>query len=189
MTDAELMFHQEAPARILRNLKMERGSCGRYMERSLFCEEMGILLRSAGYKRPQGEDRFSIKSLKSCDCLYRVWDFSRSMANGFAAWKSAMTEEGLENEPCHEFVSDRERGQLVWHEAGGKFLGPSGQMIAHKTDVIWLKMSEFGVPWTPFSFEDDPCDHLRGVGVDEAEELGVDLSADPNWQQRVWWDL
>ena len=74
------MFRDEATVRILRNLKMERGPCGRCMERGLFCEEMVNLLRAAGYKRPPGEDRFSIRSLKSTACLEMVWDTARLMA-------------------------------------------------------------------------------------------------------------
>lgn len=72
--DLDLLFRREAGKRIMMRLKMERAPCGRCMEQSLFMEEMRELMWVAGYKRPVGEDRSSLRNLRSYECLRRVWD-------------------------------------------------------------------------------------------------------------------
>jgi hypothetical protein len=199
-TDAERMFRHEAAIRILRNLKMERGPCGRYMEQGLFREEMGRLLRSAGYKRPAGEDRFSIKSLKSAACLDLTWQFSLQMARGYARWKTDMDPDILEASPCYELIRVRSKVEirdwpLVWEEAGGTFHGTPGpdypgapgRMIALKTDPIWLVISRFKTPWPPF--QPDSGMGLRSVRWKEAEALGLIKKHPLRKPLSVWWDL
>lgn len=156
------------------------------MDKGRFVEEMREIVRSTGYKRPDGTHRKSVQNLKSRARLELIWEMNMAQATGYAKWLSDMTPEGLENEPCYELVRINPRKEvrdwpLVWAQAGGKFYGGQGsnksyplapgRMIAKKTDRIWLRISRFGVPW-------DPLDWGTGMGLDgidiaEAEDLGV----------------
>ena len=57
----------------------------------------------------------------------------------------------------------------VWERAGGRVLG--GRMIARVDDPVWLKLSDFGYPFSPFSFE--PWIDTQSVDRNEAIELGL----------------
>jgi len=158
---------------------------GRTMDRGVFIEEMREELRKAGYKRGEAK-RGSIQDLKSTRRLGLIWDMNLAQAQGYARWKADMTPEGLENEPCYEFIRVMSRIEVrdwpvIWEQSGGEFFdGPGsnddyswakGRMIAAKNDPIWKRISRFGAPWPPFDWGSGMG--LRGVGRDEAERLGV----------------
>jgi hypothetical protein len=158
---------------------------GRTIDRGVFIEEMREELRKAGYKRGEAK-RGAIQDLKSTRRLGLIWDMNLAQAQGYARWKADMTPEGLENEPCYEFIRVMSRIEVrdwpvIWEQSGGEFFdGPGsnddyswakGRMIAAKNDPIWKRISRFGTPWPPFDWGSGMG--LRGVGRDEAERLGV----------------
>lgn len=54
-----------------------------------------------------------------------------------------------------------------WQAAGGRLFG--GQMIALKWDVVWAKVSDFGLPYPPFSVSAEM--DVEDVDRDEAVAL------------------
>ena len=56
-----------------------------------------------------------------------------------------------------------------WKNAGGKII--SGRMIALKNDPIWIRISEFGLPYPPFDKYD--LMWVRDVDRELAEQLGI----------------
>jgi hypothetical protein len=163
---------------------------GRTMDRGVFIEEMRDELTQAGYKRGDAK-RGSLQDLKSTRRLGLIWDMNLAQAQGYARWKADMTPEGLENEPCYEFIRVMERMEvrdwpLIWEQAGGRFFdGPGsnddypfakGRMMAAKTDGIWKRISRFNTPWPPYDWGSGMG--LRGVDRDESELLGVIDPAD-----------
>jgi hypothetical protein len=158
---------------------------GRTMDRGVFIEEMREELRKAGYKRGEAR-RGSVQDLKSSRRLGLIWDMNVAQAQGYARWKSAMTPEGLETEPCYELIRTMGRMEVrpwpvIWGQAGGEFYdGPGsnddypnapGRMIAKKTDPIWTRISRFGTPWPPFDWGSGMS--LRGIDRDEADAFGI----------------
>jgi len=57
----------------------------------------------------------------------------------------------------------------IWHEAGGKSF--DGRLIARKDDPVWLAISDFGYPFSPFSF--DLAMDMEDVAREDAVKLGV----------------
>lgn len=158
---------------------------GRTIDRGVFIEEMRDELAAAGYKRGDAR-RGSLQDLKSTRRLGLIWDMNIAQAQGYAKWKSDMTPEGLENEPCYEFIRVMGRMEVrpwptIWQQAGGQFYdGPGsnddyptapGRMIAKKTDAIWAKISRFGTPWAPFDWGSGMG--LRGIDRDESDAFGI----------------
>lgn len=145
------------------------------MDRARFVEEMQDLVRSTGYKRPEGTSRKGVQNLRSRARLELIWNMNVAQARGYAKWLADMTPESLENEPAYELVRIMARREprdwpTVWRNAGGKFYD-GGRMIAPKTDGIWITISRFGTPWAPFDWGSGMG--LAGIDIDEAEALGA----------------
>jgi hypothetical protein len=77
--------------------------------------------------------------------------------------------------PTWEFHRVYERVEAVdwvkrWRECGGRIFS-RGEMIALKSDPIWIRISEFRLPFPPFDL--DSGMHVDGIPRKEAEELGL----------------
>ena len=164
-------------------------SNGATMDKSRFIAEMQQLLREEGYKRPEGVVKGSLRDLKGYRRLSLIWDMNLAQAEGYARWKADMTKDGLANEPCWELIRVMDRVEIrewqqIWEDHDGGFYGAPGvdypralgRMIAPKTSPIWTRISRFNSPWPPFDWGSGMG--LRGVDIDEAEELGVVKSGD-----------
>ncbi len=151
-------LRKESAARIASHLMGEKWEGERFMSDGLFAEQMRELLWALGYSRPQGVDRRSIHNLKSFPALKRVFNVSTRLSQGAARRKIDLTSEGLENEPSYELVTEDEKLKERWRVLGG-----AKNMIAEKTDPIWVQLSDFGWPWPPFSKDTGGCAFLRGV--------------------------
>ena len=62
-----------------------------------------------------------------------------------------------------------------WQIAGGTYC--QGRMLARIDDPCWKKLSDFNLPFTPFSFGRDGC--LAGVALAQAKSLGLVFDVGP----------
>ena len=67
-------------------------------------------------------------------------------------------------------IEDGINWQKRWTDAGGKLY--DGRMIALKTDPIWAKISDYGVPYPPFEFHD--VMGTQDIGRKECLALGFE---------------
>lgn len=159
---------------------------GRTMDRGVFIEEMRDELRRAGYRRPDGVKRGSLRDMKSTRRLGLIWDMNLEQAQGYARWRADMTVDGLENEPCYELIRVAMRLEhrdwpTIWAQNGGQFYdgygsnddypNSPGRMIALKTSDIWRKISRFGTPWPPYDWGSGMG--LRGIDRSESDGFGI----------------
>ena len=183
---ANELLLQEMKERLAQRLALAKPADGSHMDRGLFIEEMRKNLSDIGYKRGDAP-RGSLKDMKSSRRLGLIWDMNLAQANGYARWKSDMTPEGLDNEPCYELIRLKQRIEirdwpLVWANHGGKFYGrpgpayptAKGRMLAKKTDGIWIAISRFGTPWPPFDWGSG----MGLLGVDRAESEALNVIAE-----------
>ncbi len=80
----------------------------------------------------------------------------------------------MEQYPCWELAPVTEPiyprdWQAAWQAAGGQL--SSDRMVARKDGLVWTRLSDFGFPFPPFSF--DPGFGTLEVTREEAVELGV----------------
>lgn len=159
---------------------------GATMDKSRFVAEMRAMIKTTGYKRPDGTHRKSVQNLRSRARLELIWDMNQAQAVGYAKWLTDMDPDLLEVSPCYELVRVKARVEvrdwpIIWEDHGGKFYGgkgsnkyypgAKGRMIAKKTDPIWRYISRFKSPWPPFDWGSGMG--LRAVRLAEAEDLGV----------------
>jgi hypothetical protein len=192
--DASGMVFREIGGRVIlqgirgERLAMPDGREGPYVRWDHFSEEVRAALRGVRYKRPAGSDRLSAFNLDCHTCHRRAWDFSKSISSGYARWKTDSCL--LSPEPGQELTRHCERENprdwaAIWKWAGGKLY--DGRMIAHPQDAIWVKLSRFGVPWTPL--EIDSGMGMRSLRWREAKEIGFPLDHDGPKIVTGWWDL
>jgi len=93
---------------------------------------------------------------------------------GHCSFVHGMDPEVLDAYPARELIQVKSgtepyNWKIRWVESGGKIHG--GRMIALKDDPVWLKLSDFGHPHPPFSFESGM--DMVDVSRVEAVELGL----------------
>ena len=77
------------------------------------------------------------------------------LTNGFARWFQEPSEVGKELYPAWELTKLMSVEEVVnwtdrWQECGGKIYS-GDRMVAPMDDPIWLKISDFGLPFPPFA--------------------------------------
>lgn len=165
-------FIQAAAAKIGCSLRLERMD-GVTMDRARFIAEMQDELHALGYE-PSPADKGTIRDLSSAGKLGLIWDMQMGFARGYAHWVASFDPDLIEAAPCWELVQleDREvpREWLeIWMEYGGTLY--EGRMIAGKTDEIWTRLSDFGLPWPPFKV--GSSEYVRNIRWREAVALGL----------------
>ena len=180
-----------AQAKIAQRLNLARsemadGGEGVVMDRSRFIAEMQDELESVGYK-PDPAFKGGLRDVSSHRRLALVWDMQLAQAEGYASHKAATSDpDVLDAFPAYELVRGENRENErdwpeIWAANGGKFYGGEGsnadypespgRMLALVTDDIWIRISEFGVPWPPFRWGSGMVLQRRRRRV--AEELQV----------------
>jgi hypothetical protein len=144
----------EMQRRINQGIQQLRDGSDRFMDRGRFVVEMQQILRDMGYQ-PDPAKRGGLQDLSSSVRLSLIWNMNLEMAQNYAAWKAQQNDVSLRRAPAQELIRVAERIEKrnwlkIWADAGGKLYG--GRMIALKTDDIWRRISEFGVPWAPFRY-------------------------------------
>lgn len=183
----------EARRRLAQVIAQQRDAAeagGRVMDRGRFVLEMQEVLREVGYV-PNPELRGTLQDVSSSLRLSLIWDMNLRMAAGYSQWNAEQNGVSLLRAPAQELIRvegrvERRDWPRIWAEAGGQFYGEPGgdypnapgRMIALKTDPIWVRISQFGVPWAPFAWGSGMG--LRNVRRRQAIELGViEADAEP----------
>lgn len=143
------------------------------MDRAKLRMEIRRILASEGYAPPEGRIG-TMEDLTSDARLNLILDVQMGHAQGYAYWKSGMDADVLNEWPAQRLVrlADRKEPRnwpQRWADAGGEML--RGQMVALKTDPIWVRISRFGKPFPPFDFQSGMG--LEEIDRDEAESLGL----------------
>lgn len=144
----------EMQRRINQGIQQLRDGTDRFMDRGRFVVEMQQILRDMGYQ-PDPRKKGTLQDISSSVRLSLIWNLNLEMAQNYASWKAQQNEVSLRRAPAQELIRVAERMEKrnwarIWKEAGGKFYG--GRMIALRTDDIWRRISEFGVPYPPFRY-------------------------------------
>lgn len=82
-------------------------------------------------------------------------DTYQRLTNGFARWFHEPSEDDKELYPAWELTKVMQVEELVnwpdrWQKCGGKIYS-GDRMVAPMDDPIWLKISDFGLPFPPFA--------------------------------------
>jgi hypothetical protein len=83
-------------------------------------------------------------------------DTVQNLTAGFRHWLQGRDEMSQWAFPARELARDYPRAEPIdwierWQSCGGKIYS-DGRMIAPTDDSIWLKISDFGLPFPPFAF-------------------------------------
>jgi len=154
-------------------LTPENALPGQHMDTATARLKMKGMLTEIG-SQPSAKDRGTIRDLSSDSRLNLILDTQVKMADGYGYWKQGQDQDILDAFPAQELIREEDRDKprnwvTKWRNAGGQFY--DGRMIALKNDVIWVRISAFGLPYPPFDFN-------SGMGVidvdrGEAQDLGV----------------
>jgi len=112
------------------------------------------------------------------DSLARVVSVNIQSRQGLISYRQGRAEGVVDAFPAEELFCSHDRltfardWHAAWAKAGGKFYG--GRMIARKDSPVWLVLSDFGLPFPPFSFDDSMW--VRDVDGDEAARLGLPVA-------------
>lgn len=188
-------FRKIGTVMILRGLRSERlsmpdGREGPYVRCDHFSDEVRSALRTLRYRRPFGSSRVSVSYLDCHTCHQQAWDFSRAISFGYVHWKSMMSPVAIKIAPVKELLRNCESENprdwpAIWRWAGGKLC--DGRMIAHSQDAVWVKLSRFGIPWSPFEIGSGMG--TRSIWLREAKEMGLSLEFEGTPVVTGWWDL
>ena len=82
-------------------------------------------------------------------------DTFHDLTNGFARWFHGLREDYWEQYPAKELIEVASMEETVswlerWQSCGGRIYS-SDRMVATIDDPIWLKISDFGLPFPPFA--------------------------------------
>lgn len=144
-------------------------------------EAEAMISRIASHQLEKRECRMELRKLFSLDvnfdALATVLEVNgllqrrhREYCNGDQGWNPAV----LEPFPAMELY-DLGKQQFPrdwsadWINAGGKLF--DGRMIARKDDPVWLEMSDFKLPASPFSMDANLW--TKEIPYNEAERLGI----------------
>lgn len=107
----------------------------------------------------------------SCDQWGVVHDTLTRLARAHANYTIEMDPDFLEAVPAQELIADGSQDPWPewWQNAGGLFY--DGRMIALKTDPVWLRLSDLGLPFPPFVIGSKA--EVRDVLRSECDALGL----------------
>jgi len=93
---------------------------------------------------------------------------------GFKGWLSSQDSSLLAAAPAQELLLLDDLCEIrdwrkQWLASGGRFYG--SRMVALKTDLVWHKLSAFGLPWPPFEVGSEA--YLENVLYPEALRIGL----------------
>ena len=153
--------------------RSEEAGPGESVSRSHFRHQVREMLAATGYEPPEDKEG-TLQDLSSDRRLNLIVDMGMSQARNYGRWKKGQDPDALDFFPCSELVRFGARKvprdwPFIWKAAGGKLY--QGRMIARKDDGIWLRISEFDLPYAPFKWGSG----MNTVDVDrfDAEDLGV----------------
>ena len=101
-----------------------------------------------------------IETASALVCGYRHWIQGQTDIEFYPAWEFSQVFQ-------HDEAIDWKE---TWLQNGGR-LSPLGKMIALKSDLIWVRISMFHLPFPPFDL--DSGMRLDGAHRTDAEELGL----------------
>lgn len=144
-------------------------------DRATFVANMQKLATELGIRPPEWDGkRGTIQDIASQRRLELIYDVQTKFALGDSQRRMDLDPDVLQAAPAQELTRVEPRQEhrpwsQIWRDAGGQFYG--GRMIALKTDDIWTRISDFGLPYPPFKFGSGMG--LRDVLRAEAIRLGL----------------
>ncbi len=117
--------------------------------------------------RPTGRETF---------CLEIITEIATALRQSHRDYVSGVGSGAIEAFPASELFEAQEPDfprdwNAAWQKVGGRIY--DSRLIALKTDSVWARLSDFGYPFPPFSF--DRSRWIRDVSFSETREIAIVL--------------